>query len=258
VLFRSRGRAVAFTSTATNLAPGDTNGQPDVYVRWMLNPAKQRFSTQLVSARNGVPGNAPSGDAVISGIGTTISYDTLASNLLAGDDNGVSDVVEAQQRGNTFRNVWASMGDGGPGNGSSFAPSMTYSGHFVSFDSNATNFEPARFQQSDPNGVTDAFFAMTLVNRVYEVSQSSAGLALARPSGPTATSARGNYIFFQSSDQLTDLGFVAERYPSMLGSVRPVVDSLVTIVKRMGGDVPPPLPTVPAQDEIYLRYLGPQ
>ena len=257
-LAKLRGRAVAFTSMATNLAPGDTNGQPDVYVRWMLNSAKQRFATQLVSARDGHAGNAPSGDAVISGIGTTISYDTLASNLLPGDDNGVSDVVEAQLHGATFRNVWASMGDQGPGNGASFSPSMTYSGHFVSFDSNSTNFEPARFQQSDPNNVTDAFFAMTLVNRVYEVSQSSAGLALARPSGPTATSARGNYIFFQSADQLTDLGFIDERYPSLLGSVRPVVDSLATIVKRLGGDVPPPLPSVPPQDEIYLRYLGPQ
>jgi hypothetical protein len=254
-----RGRAVAFTSTASNLVNGDGNGQPDVFVRWMLNPAKQRFTTQLVSATgSGRAGNGASGHPAISGIGTTIAYDTGASDLLPGDGNGVTDVAEAELRGGRFRTGWASRGEQGAGNGRSFGPSMTYSGHFVAFDSEATNFEPARFQEADPNGVTDAFFAMTLVNRVYEVSQSSEGLALAHPSGPTATSARGNYILFQSSDQLTDLGFVAYRYPSLLGSATGAVGVLGGIVRKLGGKVQPPLPKLPPQDQIYLRYLGPQ
>jgi hypothetical protein len=99
---------------------------------------------------------------------------------------------------------------------------------------------------------------MTLVNRVYEVSQSSEGLALAHPSGPTATSARGNYILFQSADQLTDLGFVADRYPSLLGTAKVTVGVLGGIVRKLGGKVQPPLPKLPPQDQIYLRYLGPQ
>jgi hypothetical protein len=254
-----RGRAVAFTSTASNLTGGDSGGQPDVYVRWMLNPAKQRFSTQLVSATpSGRAGNGPSDRPVISGDGTIVAYETNASDVLPGDRNGVSDIAEAQLRGHGFRTVWASQGADGQGNGPSFAPSMTYSGHFVAFDSDATNFQPARFQIGDPNGVTDAFFSMTLAQRVYEVSQSSQGLALAHPSGPTATSARGNYILFQSADQLTDLGLVADLYPSLLGSVRNVVDHLGLLMRTVTADVKPPLPEVPPQDQIYLRYLGPQ
>jgi hypothetical protein len=254
-----RGRAVAFTSTASNLAGGDGNGQPDVYVRWMTNPAKQHFSTQLVSATStGRAGNGASAQPAISGDGTIVAYDTTASDILPGDGNGVSDIAEAQLRGKRFRQVWASKGEEGAGNGASFDPSMTYSGHFVSFDSNATNFLPARFQNADPNGVTDAFFSMTLVSRVFEVSQSSEGLALAHPSGPTATSARGNYILFQSADQLTDLGLVADRYPSLLGPVKDTLGQLGLMVRRLGGTEQPPLPSVPPQDEIYLRYLGPQ
>jgi hypothetical protein len=254
-----RGRAVAFTSTAANLAGGDGNGKPDVYVRWMINPAKKRFRTQLVSATGaGRAGNGASGHPAISGDGTIIAYDTVAGDILPGDGNGVSDIAEAQLRGGRFRQVWASKGDDGQGNGASFDPSMTYSGHFVSFDSDATNFLPARFQNADPNGVTDAFFSMTLVSRVFEVSQSSEGLALAHPSGPTATSARGNYILFQSADQLTDLGLVADRYPGLLGPVKQTLGQLGLIVRRLGGQQPPPLPAVPPQDQIYLRYLGPQ
>jgi Tol biopolymer transport system component len=30
------GRVVAFTSSASNLVPGDTNGQPDVFVRTLV------------------------------------------------------------------------------------------------------------------------------------------------------------------------------------------------------------------------------
>jgi hypothetical protein len=253
-----RGRAVAFTSTATNLTRGSTGGHPNIFIRWMTNPAKQGFSTQMVSAtQSGNAGNGASSHPVIAGDGLTVAYQTDASDILPGDRNGVTDVAEAHAQGGGFHTIWASR-DGQAGNGASFAPSMTYAGDFVTFDSNATNFEPARFQTADPNGVTDAFFSITPIGRVHVVSQSSEGLALSRPSGPTATSARGNYIFFQSADQLTDLGYVANRYPGMLGPVRQAIGTLGAIVKRLGGASPPPLPQLPPQDEIYLRWLGPQ
>jgi hypothetical protein len=253
-----RGRAVAFTSTASNLTGGSSGGHPNIFIRWMTNPAKHAFSTQLVSGTgSGNAGNGASSHPVIAGDGMTVAYQTDASDLLPGDGNGVTDVAEAHAQGGGFHTIWASR-DGHEGNGASFAPSMTFAGDFVAFDSNATNFEPARFQTADPNGVTDAFFSITPIGRVHVVSQSSEGLALSQPSGPTATSARGNYIFFQSADQLTDLGYVADRYPGLLGPVRRTVGSLGAIVKRLGGAVLPPLPKVPPQDEIYLRWLGPQ
>jgi hypothetical protein len=254
-----RGRAVAFTSTATNLAKGGGNGKSQIYVRWMLNPAKEKFTTQLVSVNGkGQAGNAPSADPVISGVGTIVSYQTDATNLLPGDTNGMTDIAEATLAGKKFKQVWASRGDSGEGNGASFNPSMTYSGHFVSFDSNSTNFTPARFETGDTNNVADAFFSMTLAQRVYEVSQSSEGLQLDYPSAATATSARGNYILFEASDSLTDLSFLADRYPGLLGPAASEVGLLGQLTKRAGGAIPVPLPKLPPQNEIYMRYLGPQ
>src|SRR5262249_50436746 len=51
------GRFVAFSSYATNLIPGDTNGVVDVFVRDRLNGTTERVSVDSV----GVQGNGDSG-----------------------------------------------------------------------------------------------------------------------------------------------------------------------------------------------------
>src|SRR4029077_12403300 len=84
------GRFVVFTSLASNLVAGDTNGVADVFERDLANGQTTRVS---VSA-GGVQGNDTSGGAAsgVSADGGTISFSSAASNLVAGDTNHSRDV----------------------------------------------------------------------------------------------------------------------------------------------------------------------
>ncbi len=82
------GWYVAFDSDASNLVPGDTNGYPDVFVR-----DRQTGITERVSlASGGAQGNWDSMRASISGDGRYVAFESLASNLVSDDANGVDDV----------------------------------------------------------------------------------------------------------------------------------------------------------------------
>lgn len=83
------GRYVAFTSLASNLVSGDTNGQNDVFVRDRMTNTTVR---QSVSA-TGAQGNGGSSNPVISGDGNWVAFLTSATNLFPGDTNGHNDVL---------------------------------------------------------------------------------------------------------------------------------------------------------------------
>ncbi len=80
------GRFVAFTSSASDLVPGDTNGLPDVFVRDL-----QTGEVELVSvAADGGPANGGSSRPSISADGSRVSFYSAASNLapdIAGRDD---------------------------------------------------------------------------------------------------------------------------------------------------------------------------
>lgn len=86
----SDGRFVVFTSDASDLVTGDTNGMPDVFVRDLLEGATSRIS--LDSA--GQEANAPShvGPWSVSGDGQVVVFTSDASNLVSNDTNAASDV----------------------------------------------------------------------------------------------------------------------------------------------------------------------
>jgi len=82
------GRYVTFRSAATNLVAGDTNGQPDIFVRDL-----KTGTTTLVSASlGGGAGNSRSFHAWINRQGTAIAFESAASDLVTGDYNGFIDV----------------------------------------------------------------------------------------------------------------------------------------------------------------------
>ncbi|MDQ1502031.1 MAG: hypothetical protein QOI86_5371 [Actinomycetota bacterium] len=146
------GAVVAFTSSATNLVPGDGNGKSDVYVRTLgSNP-----STRLVSVATG--GTAPGGDASdepsLNGNGTQVAFSSDATDLVAGDTNGKSDVFWHEIPTNTTERV--SLRNGSTtvqGNGDSFSPSLSGDGSLIAFASDAKNLSTT----SDGNDATDVF-----------------------------------------------------------------------------------------------------
>lgn len=82
------GRYVVFWSNATNLVPGDTNGAWDVLVKDTRTGRTARVSV----AGDGGQANGNSLDASISDDGRYLTFDSAATNLVAGDTNNARDV----------------------------------------------------------------------------------------------------------------------------------------------------------------------
>ncbi|MCW2761706.1 MAG: TolB-like protein [Marmoricola sp.] len=94
------GTRTAFQSFSDDLVPNDANGLSDVFVRDVSAGTTRRVSV----ARNGGDPDGASTAPSISASGRFVSFTSDASNLVAGDDNGVSDVFRRDlQTGVTTR-----------------------------------------------------------------------------------------------------------------------------------------------------------
>jgi Tol biopolymer transport system component len=140
------GQHVAFTSWATDLAPGDTNGVRDVYVR---DVAAARTARASISTDGRQPTRDSIGDA-ISGDGGVVLF-TTEDSLAAGDSNGREDVYAHDVRTGVTSPVSRSV-PGGHGNGFSGGADITPDGRYVVFHSDATNLAPG-----DDNEAADVF-----------------------------------------------------------------------------------------------------
>jgi len=82
------GRYVAFASDATNLVTGDTNGDRDIFVHEM----QTGVTTRVNIAFDGMQANNFSWEPSISADGQYVAFHSIATNLISGDTNGVTDV----------------------------------------------------------------------------------------------------------------------------------------------------------------------
>ena len=130
------GRYVAFRSTIPNLAAGSTNGSPQIFRR-----DRQTNQTVLVSRSSGAAGaegNAQSDRMSISADGRYILFESYATNLVAGDTNGNSDIFLRDMQLETTTRV--SVGDGGAqANWYSRESSISADGRYAAFYSEADN-----------------------------------------------------------------------------------------------------------------------
>jgi Tol biopolymer transport system component len=182
------GRYVAFSSSANNLVPDDTNGFQDIFVHDRLTGRTVRAST----ASDGTQGNEGSFLASLSGNGRYVAFVSLANNLVQGDTNGLQDVfVHDCQTGRTTRISVTSQG--GQAAGPSDTPAMSANGRYAAFRSLARNLVP-----NDTNGVQDIFVHDLETGRTTRVSVASDGTQANGPSGFHAISADGRYVAFES------------------------------------------------------------
>ena len=182
------GRYVAFGSGATNLAPGDTNGARDIFVR-----DRQLGTTERVSVDSGgVQGNSDSDFASISSDGRYVAFQSFATNLVPGDTNAVWDIfVRDRQLGTTER---ASVDSGGAqGNGDSIHPVISSNGRYVAFESHSTNLVPG-----DTNSVTDIFVRDLQLGTTERVSVDSGGVQGNNDSFDPTISSDGRCVAFFS------------------------------------------------------------
>jgi Tol biopolymer transport system component len=82
------GRYVAFVSDASNLAAGDTPDYPDAYLHDRMTGTTRKLSR----SGGGAHADRATLSAVVSRDGRKVAFDTNATNLVAGDTLGFSDV----------------------------------------------------------------------------------------------------------------------------------------------------------------------
>lgn len=198
----AHGRYVVFSSWASNLVPGDTNPwyAVDVFVR-----DRGAHVTWLVSiGPDGAQSNGRSGNGfAISPHGRYVAFDSYASNLVAGDTNGTSDVFVWDRKTRVTRRV--SVGPGGTqanGNfGSSGPVAISAHGRYVAFVSDASNLVAV-----DTNGISDVFVRDRWTHVTRRVSVGPGGTQARGGRGfisDLAMSAHGRYVAFVSD--ATDL-----------------------------------------------------
>ncbi len=156
----SSGRYIAFESNASNLVAGDTNRQRDIFVRDWYRGTTARISLSAA----GVQSNNQSVVASISAHGRYVVFTSGASNLVSNDTNGYPDVF-LRDRDTDADRVYDEPGGVSTervnlsGSGSqakrysySSGASISNTGRYATFDSDATNLVPG-----DTNGHTDVF-----------------------------------------------------------------------------------------------------
>ena len=185
------GRFVAFTSYASNLVPGDTNGWPDVFVHDCQSGSTERVNVDSFEAQaNGGSINSPPS---ISFHGRYVAFWSGANNLVPGDTNGWPDIfVRDRQSGTTERVSVASAG--AQGNLSCLQPSISGDGRYVAFWSYASNLVPG-----DTNSVTDIFVRDRLSGTTERVSVDSAGVQSNAASSACSISDNGRFVAFNSA-----------------------------------------------------------
>ena len=189
------GRYVVYSSLASNLVAGDTNGATDIFVYDHTTGQTTRESV----GPGGVQANGSSVYPAISADGRYVAFESVATNLVPGV-TGQQTYVRDRQQGLT---IVASVNTRGlPGNGPTFDPSISGDGRFVSFGSTATNLAPLA---DDTNGCADIFTHDLSPGPTTRDNISTAGVQ-AGCGGVEANSASqtpslsgdGRYVAFQS------------------------------------------------------------
>lgn len=121
------GKFVAFSTEATNLVTGDTNGLQDVFVHNVTTGATTRASVSTAGAQETV-GNSPGGlgeRVALSSDGTWVAFSTSASVIAAG---GTNVLLHNNSTGETIAiTASATVSNGFKG------PSISGDGRFVAF-----------------------------------------------------------------------------------------------------------------------------
>jgi Tol biopolymer transport system component len=181
------GRYVAFNSFASNLVPGDTNSEIDVFVR-----DRQTGTTERVSvATDGTQGNGTSYLPSMSADARYVVFESAASNLVPGDTNQSDDIFVRDRRTGTTQCVSVAP-NGAHGLSGSFQPSISADGRFVAFVSGARNLVPGAMG-------AEQVIVRDLYSPTYQcVSVSSGGAQSLGGSGNPSISADGRFIAFES------------------------------------------------------------
>jgi Tol biopolymer transport system component len=186
----ANGRFVAFASV-DELVPGDTNACFDIFVH-----DRELLTTERVSVSStGVEADAFSLFPSLSADGRFVSFQSYATNLVAGDTNGTYDIYVHDRLLGTTELVSTSLGGTTGNSDSSGASSLSADGRWIVFESRASDLVAL-----DTNGAIDVFLRDLELGTTELVSVSSAGVQSSHDSYATAyaLSADARFVSFYS------------------------------------------------------------
>ena len=182
------GRLIAFTSRASDLVEGDTNGEDDIFIRDRTTDTITRVTYALDS---GDPNQACL-NTVIAADGRYVTFESRASNLVADPTNGEVQVYLYDRIEGTTRLITKNA-KGEPANLESSRVAMDASGRYIVFQSRASNLVPG-----DKNRRTDVFLYDAVTDVTSLVSHAPDGSSANDHSAQPAISADGTLISFTS------------------------------------------------------------
>jgi hypothetical protein len=144
-----------------------------------------------------IQGNNSSNRPAISADGRYVAFESIASNLVTGDTNGVSDIFVRDRLTNTTTRVSVDSAEN-QASGASYEPSISADGRYVAFSSVASNLAGG-----DANIVSDIFVRDLVAGTTVRASVDSGGADANGPSWAAAISADGKRVGFISA--ATDL-----------------------------------------------------
>jgi outer membrane protein assembly factor BamB len=192
----ANGRYVAFTSTASNLVPGDTNGTYDVFVRDRQTEATERVSVDSAGNQsNDIEFSAP--DLAISGDGRYVAFRSYKTDLVPGDTNGSpccnADIFVRDRQTETTERVSVDS-SGNEANGDNAYSSISTDGRYVAFSSSASNLVAG-----DANAAYDVFVRDRQAGTTERVSVDSSGNEASGSGSFNSTiSGNGRHVAFAS------------------------------------------------------------
>lgn len=213
------GHYVAFSSLATNLVPGDTNGVRDIFVKDIRGGAVVKASTAAsdfatisadgrhVSFRSGtnayvknldsgelklIVANAP---ATAYPISADCRFPVFATTgaLVADDTNNASDVYLKDLQTAALIRI-STTATGGQSASGGAAPTISADGRFAGFESAATDLVPA-----DTNGAADVFVKDLTKGTIRIGNVTADGTQANGATTEPKLSADGRYLGFASS-----------------------------------------------------------
>lgn len=183
------GRYVAFASEATNLVPGDTNNQMDIFRKDLWTGAVALVSKSAAGGQ----GNFQSDSPVLSADGRYVAFRSFSTNLVAGDTNTRADIFRKDLQTGAIVLVSAAA-DGTQVAYNADSPAMTPDGRYVAFCrtqvvtlSNGTTFPKLNIFHKDLS-----------TGALYWVSRTAGGASSDGDSSEPAISADGRYVAFTS------------------------------------------------------------
>lgn len=183
------GALVVFSSDASNLVEGDTNGAPDVFTKNLKTGVTERVSLNF----EGSQANGGSDSCLISGDGRYVVFTSKASDLVAGDDNNTIDVFRRDLISGATERVSVGSFET-PAGQNYYLGSISTDGRYIAFTSDVTSLIP-----DDTNKVQDVFIRDMLQGKTTRASVDSYGNQANDGSDRVRMTSDARFVAFSSS-----------------------------------------------------------